>query len=127
VGCKPDAAVKVIQASDYDQTCAVDTDCVGIVEGSTCNACTLNCSNAAIRKSAMAQYNADTTNILTAAFELCPSSCGGPEAACCRGGLCHWGYPTCPYPTGILETDAGAGAADAGESGDGDAGDASVE
>jgi hypothetical protein len=120
VNCQPDAAVEVIQASDYDQTCAVDTDCVSITEGSSCNACTLNCSNAAISTRSMAQYNADTANILLAAFELCPSSCGGPQSACCRSGKCQWGYPLCPL-TGFLETDAGDGESSIG------AADASVE
>jgi hypothetical protein len=107
--CSPDAAV--IQASSYDRTCSVDTDCTDISEGSTCNACNFSCQNAAININALPQYNSDTANLFPAAFDLCPSSCGGPQPTCCHEGTCHRGYPTCPYSDGLV--DAGADSGDA--------------
>ncbi len=104
--CSPDAAV--IQASSYDQTCVVDTDCADISEGSTCNACNFSCFNAAINVHSVPQYNSDTANLYPAAFNLCPSSCGGPETTCCHAGTCHRGYPTCPYSV-AQPVDSGAG------------------
>jgi hypothetical protein len=51
----PDANAQLIQASNYDQTCALDSDCVAISEGSGCSAGDFNCPSAAIRKGAYAQ------------------------------------------------------------------------
>jgi len=59
---------------------------------------------------ALPQYTSDNATIVTVAEEQCPSSCGGPESTCCRGGLCQRGYPLCPYP--------GTAAGDAGSAGD---------
>ena len=94
-----DASPRIIQASSYDQTCTVDTDCAGITEGNSCNPCSLNCINAAINILALPQYTSDNGNLVSSAETLCPSSCGGPESTCCRGGTCQWGYPSCPYPS----------------------------
>jgi hypothetical protein len=109
--CNPDGGV--IQASSYDRTCTVDTDCAPISEGSTCNACNFSCTNTAINVKALPQYNSDTASLFPAAYNLCPSSCGGPESTCCLGGMCHWGYPACPYP-GAQPADSGADSGDAG-------------
>jgi hypothetical protein len=111
--CNPDAGFPVIQASNYDQTCTVDTDCAGISEGNTCNACTFSCTNAAINVKALPQYHSATASLFPAAFNLCPSSCGGSEYTCCLGGSCHWGYPVCPFP-GSGPVDSGPDSADAG-------------
>jgi hypothetical protein len=61
------AASPIIRASDYDQSCTKDTDCVEISQGPTCNPCYFSCSNAAINVRSMAQYNADTANLYPAA------------------------------------------------------------
>jgi hypothetical protein len=102
-----DASPRIIQASRYDQTCTVDSDCSGITEGNSCNPCSLNCVNAAINVHALSAYTSDNANLVASAGEQCPSSCGGPESTCCRSGKCQWGYPSCPYP-GFLAADASA-------------------
>ncbi|MGO9839032.1 MAG: hypothetical protein ACLP1X_33025 [Polyangiaceae bacterium] len=101
-------ASATVQASSYDQSCTVDTDCVGVSEGDSCNPCDFSCVNAAINAGALTQYTSDTASfpaVLAVAKGACASSCGGPETACCVGGTCHWGYFTCP--------DASADAGDA--------------
>lgn len=73
-----------IQASNYDQSCMTDLDCVAIAEG---NACSLidPCANAAINKGALAQYQSDIAQV--PCFELagCPAEFG----PCCRHGSCQ--------------------------------------
>jgi hypothetical protein len=107
--CQTGSGVHLIQASSYDQTCAVDTDCTAISEGSTCNACNFSCGNAAINVRGLAQYMKDTADLYPSAYELCPSSCGGPQSTCCRGGTCHWGYPNCPYPGQVVDASLDVG------------------
>jgi hypothetical protein len=95
-----------IQASSYDQSCNVDTDCVAIAEGDTCVACAFSCgNNAAISKGAVAEYNsaiAGTSALAAAADGGCfTAACGGTVSGrsdwgpfCC-GGICHVGS-VCP-------------------------------
>jgi hypothetical protein len=110
--CDPNA--RVIRASNYDQTCAVDTDCTAISEGSTCNACNFACPNAAINVNALPQYSSATASLNPAAGDLCASSCGPAMRTCCRGGTCQWGSPTpCPFP-GAQPVDSGVDSRDAG-------------
>jgi hypothetical protein len=108
-----DASATTVRASSYDQSCTVDTDCVGVSQGDSCNPCDFSCVNASINSGALTQYTSDTANfpaVLAVAKGACASSCGGPETACCIGGTCHWGYFMCP----AANTDAGdAGASDA--------------
>lgn len=105
-----DAAACYISASDYDQACSVDSDCVAVVEsaeggiglfglfvqsGNYCQPLCM-CGGQAINKSAAAQYRADVskTPVGSGAIQTPPCNCpniGG--AACCRGGRCV-GY--CP-------------------------------
>jgi hypothetical protein len=113
--CDPNAPV--IRASSFDQTCAVDTDCVAINEGSTCNACNFVCPTAAISVDALPQYSSATANLVPASYLLCPSSCPAGRT-CCRGGMCHLDSPlshdpACPYP-GQQPVDSGEDSGDAG-------------
>jgi hypothetical protein len=108
--CDPDALV--IRASSYDQTCAVDTDCTAVSEGSTCNACNFACPNAVISVNALPQYRSDTSSLLLAAANLCPSSCPA-QGACCRGGTCHLVSPSDPT-CAAQPVDSGADSGDAG-------------
>jgi hypothetical protein len=75
-----------ISASDYDQTCKVDEDCVAEPEGDFCgsNMCT-NCASAAIGVRAQAQYEADLASKITTPF-TCPCPSGRP--AVCNQGVC---------------------------------------
>jgi hypothetical protein len=122
-----DASPQVIMASSYDQSCTVDTDCVGVSEGNSCKPCDFSCSNATINAGALAKYTSDTAHFpAVVAFDhgVCPSSCGGPVGLCCLGGKCHRGSP-CPFEV-LMGGDAGADAGDAAAT-DGSVVDANVE
>jgi hypothetical protein len=112
-----DASVVLIKASNYDQSCTVDTDCRLIAEGNACTPCAFNCpSGEAINASALMKYNADIANTPAVAQEVngqtCLASCGYPAPACCVAGKCLTS-PTgqCPVPTDA--GDAGDAASDA--------------
>jgi hypothetical protein len=86
---KVDAATcGIIRASDYDQSCNVDSDCAGVFSGNTCVDCP--CPNATINKNAAAGYH-----------PLIPV--GGPACECavssmpprCVGGVCTNAAPAC--------------------------------
>jgi hypothetical protein len=89
-----------VQASNYDQTCQTDTDCVAIAEGDPCLSCGISCSsNATINAGALTKYRSDIANtpaVLSAADGGCLYTCGtvsgrsdfGPF---CCGGTCHVG------------------------------------
>jgi hypothetical protein len=111
-----DANAQIVQASDYDQSCATDTDCVSVTEGNICHPSVSQCPNAAISQSAFAQYQADVDQALTYCDD--PSACGFVSPPCCVGGKCQAGSQC----SGAVLTDASA---DTGA--DGGPGDAGVE
>jgi hypothetical protein len=95
VVCPADATVQIIEASDYDQSCAVDSDCAEIYVGNGCS-CELSCraSPAAINMAALQQYTSDV-----AKFRM-PCGCPPPPPPCanqtypgpgphCVGGMCQ--------------------------------------
>ncbi len=104
-----DASVKLVQASDYDQSCTINSDCVEIYVGNG-SSCEITCgaSPAAINKSAEAQYLTDVRNLppISCACEVTPPVAveGGP---CCIGGSCQ--FTQCPnlVTTGDAAADAG--------------------
>ena len=82
-------ACGTIMASDYDQSCASDADCVTVPEGDFCDAnrCT-DCPNAVVSIRAQAQYEADLASKISKPFTCpCPS---GPTAVC-NNGRCETG------------------------------------
>jgi hypothetical protein len=95
--CAADATAPVIQASDYDQSCAVDSDCVGVRVGNGCT-CGISCESppaAAINMGALPQYTADF-----AKFPHVFCNCPPPPPPCddktyagpgpyCVGGMCQ--------------------------------------
>jgi hypothetical protein len=120
-----DTSVKLIQASDYDQSCTVDTDCRYIAEGNACTPCAFDCSYAAaINVSALTQYYSDVANTPAVAPEFngrtCASGCPSALGPCCVGGKCQTS-PTSQCPA--ASADAGDAAADTGA----DAADASTD
>ena len=84
-----DGEVQTVQASNYDQSCTLDSDCVAVGEGTACYPCALECTNAAINTAAHAQYLADVARTFAAAPGGCPGVCPDARRGCCRGGLCH--------------------------------------
>jgi len=87
-GCPNGNTCGTIQASDYDQSCSVDSDCVLEPEGNFCEASCTNCAGAAISVKAQAQYEADlASKISTPLFCPCPDSL----PAVCANGRCTTG------------------------------------
>jgi hypothetical protein len=85
-----DANIQMIQASDYDQTCANDSDCIAVGEGNACYPCVVQCPTAAISASAKKQYDAaiaKTTGAKQAGTTTC--HCPAGFTPCCIGGKCH--------------------------------------
>jgi hypothetical protein len=95
-----DANVQTIQASNYDQTCKTDADCVAVGEGNACYACVIECTSATINVNAKSRYLTDVAKTSAGRYAgsagcHCPEHVGfGP---CCIAGACH--YDTqCPAP-----------------------------
>jgi hypothetical protein len=102
----PDA--QFIQASDYDQSCATDSDCVPIAAGDFCHP-NPGCSNAAINKSALARYQADIAKTYGAGSCTALSSCGFSQGPCCRQGTCLMNLACAAIPADTLPPCADAG------------------
>jgi hypothetical protein len=115
-----DANMQLIEASNYDQTCTADSDCVAVGEGNFCYAGSLNCQNsAAINKSAYAQYEADIAKTRGASC-FAPDNCTLQFGPCCQSGTCQMGSQ-CPSPVmyeGDAAVDTGADAASDAATGD---------
>lgn len=86
-----DATSCLVLASDYDQTCAVDMDCVNVGEVLMCPAdeCSF-CPMETINARAAAQYMA-AFSVATAAIPADATMCGCPEEGrpCCVAGKCQ--------------------------------------
>jgi len=82
-----DPQVQTIQASNYDQSCDADTDCIAVAEGNFCVPGAANCPSAAISKNAQAQYQSDVANT-NAAFCSAPSSCDASSCCTSMGPSC---------------------------------------
>jgi hypothetical protein len=87
-GCPNGNTCGTIRASDYDQTCKTDSDCVTEPEGDFCrNKCT-NCAGAVINVNAQAKYEADVSSKISTPF-TCP--CPESPSAVCDHGKCGLG------------------------------------
>ena len=84
-----DAGAQPILAMSYDQSCAMDSDCIAIAEGNGACAGAFSCAhtNAAINKGDYARYKSDIAKtraascfVLTSCLLFLP---------CCRAGTCH--------------------------------------
>ena len=87
-----DANIENIQASNYDQSCKVDSDCVGVAEGNACFPCVIQCqSGGAINRNALSRYQSDISKTVGAreTAGLTPCGCPATFAPCCRSGTCH--------------------------------------
>jgi hypothetical protein len=116
--CIDDASVKLIQASDYDQSCTVDTDCQQISEGNACVPCAFGCPlGGAINVSALPKYMSDIANTPAVGSECPVIPCIATVFPCCIGGNCQVGSQ-CANP---VPTDAATDSATDGDGADGDA------
>jgi hypothetical protein len=62
-----DANVELIQASNYDQSCTVDADCVSIAVGDACYPCLVICQvGGAINRGALSSYRSDISKTIRA-------------------------------------------------------------
>jgi hypothetical protein len=98
-------ACSAIQASDYDQSCVVNSDCVAVAQGDTCRRCA--CQSGAINRAALAGYHpvfGSSGPVCFCPFFGVPTCVAGVCTLCGGASLC-----------------AGVGAADAGAAGSGDA------
>jgi hypothetical protein len=91
-----------ISASNYDQSCTRDSDCILIGEGDSCGICVLNCPRAAINIRARGQYMSDianTTAAISSNLPACEESCGLMyRPPCCWRGKCQVDYGECGLP-----------------------------
>jgi hypothetical protein len=79
-----------LPASDYDQSCRQDSDCVGITEGDLCTEGCIGCLNAAINVRDQAKYMSNVSGF--AGNCSCPAVLG----IACNAGTC--GLATFPSP-----------------------------
>ncbi len=74
-----DANVQTISASNYDQSCKVDSDCVPIAVGDACYACVVECmTGGAINRSDLSKYQRDLSKTTGAKRSR---ACPGPAPA----------------------------------------------
>jgi hypothetical protein len=84
--CSSSSACGSIQASDYDQSCSVASDCVVVAEGDSCTGLfCVDCGNAAINVSAKARYEANLKSI-GGQTGVCP--CPAGPTPTCDAGVC---------------------------------------
>lgn len=97
-GSAVDATSCLVQASDYDQTCTVDTDCVNVGEVLMCPAdeCSF-CRMETISTRAAAQYTTAFSRA-TAAIPADAPTCGCPDEGrpCCLARRCQQCFPLRP-------------------------------
>ena len=84
-----DANVQLIRASDYNQSCNADSDCVAVPEGNACYPCVIACTSAAIRITAKAQYSKDVARTTGARAGATTCFCPREWEPCCVAGKCH--------------------------------------
>jgi hypothetical protein len=110
--CAADATVQLIRASDYDQSCAIDSDCVEVHFGNACS-CDLSCQtmSAAINKGALPHYTADVAaspNVTCGCGAQAPVPVDAVPAPCCVGGTCQF-TSQCSKPVPAVDAAADAG------------------
>lgn len=102
-----DAGVScVLEASDYDRSCTVDADCVGVGVGDACSLpCEVLCPSTAISVRAYAQYQADFAKTPVASCPDMVCFCPAFGSARCRNGLCETSFGE-PQDSGTDARDA---------------------
>ncbi len=86
-----------LSASQYDNSCKVDSDCVEVPGGNPCSASTCHCPttlNVDVASKYMNDYTALSATV--AGTGSCPCPClSGP---CCRQGVCNNSCGMCSFP-----------------------------
>jgi hypothetical protein len=109
-GPNADSGLCMISASNYDQSCTVDTDCSMVSSGDYCSATCL-CGGSAINVGALAKFNADVAKTPLGSGALGNVFCGCPFSwgPCCRHGTCVGERGGCSSPSDSLPACADAG------------------
>jgi hypothetical protein len=110
LGCTGENGAKCtpVLASDYDQSCDADTDCVGVGQVPSCPAFAgYDCPTEAVNKQVATQYNAGFSQAF-ASRGPGGSTCPCVSGAVCRSGICHAAYCG-PPPADTLPACADAG------------------
>jgi hypothetical protein len=109
-GSPADAGSCMISASNYDQSCNVDTDCREVSPGDYCSPI-CRCGGAAIHAKALAQFNEDVSKTPLGSGALGSVGCYCPfqEGPCCRRGTCVGERGACSAPTDTLPACSDAG------------------
>lgn len=98
----------MIQASNYDQSCTVDSDCLSVWSGTSCAPGVCECPNSVIGVSARGQYLADTSAIVPDSKMLSLCNCAAVPPPCCRQGTCQY-YIDCSSGADALAACTNAG------------------
>ncbi|MDX2013285.1 MAG: hypothetical protein SFW67_24025 [Myxococcaceae bacterium] len=83
----------VIDAKDYTQACAADSECVVVSDGDLCNPCNPACRPAAINRGDESRFTSDSATLRRSCPPRlgpvgCPAiACAQPEAFC-NAGVC---------------------------------------
>jgi hypothetical protein len=94
-----------ISASNYDQSCNVDSDCTLVASGDYCSTGCF-CPLSTISVGALSQFNADVSQTPIGSGTLPGETCNCPEefVPCCRGGTCQTGSACMSEPdSGLLD------------------------
>jgi hypothetical protein len=103
------SSCSIVVASDYDQSCAADTDCVAVGEVSGCPAIECDvCATEAVNKHAAPRYQAALSQALASSPAGTPCGCPCESGAVCRGGTCQAAFCV-PPRTDTLPACADAG------------------
>ena len=112
-GATTDAGLSCsLSASQFDNSCTVDSDCVGVPSGDPCAGnCLSVCPTAALNVRVASQYLADLGAVMSAHNES-PGVCSCPAIgapSCCRGVCSVEGCSTAPDPgvakdAGLVDT-----------------------
>ena len=82
-----DGVVMNIAASDYEQSCRADSDCVSVPQGDLCLPCVPYCNTATVNRAAEAQYRADVADIVGQRDGVV-CHCPAAILPCCMAGKC---------------------------------------
>src|SRR5580658_5981 len=117
-----DAGTCSIEAANYDQSCSVESDCIGEVSvdsgpfsvtglpvtfGNYCAATMCFCGGGAISRKAVPQFIADVSKTPVGSGAIAPELCFCPQELppCCANGRCT--TSPCPASTAEATLDAG--------------------
>lgn len=105
------ATACLVEATNYDQSCSTDTDCVGtagpfaVESGNFCQALCM-CGGDSINKAAVPRYVRDVSQTPLGSGAIAPLLCSCPQVGspCCASGRCATYCPS-PLPAGVQDAE----------------------